>query len=92
MSWIFLQSNLTPVPPCDKRLGLYILKILTGDGAASNSRKEINQLCFKTLTTTMNFRSAVDGKILESNGALFYTTQNVASSLPLEEEPMQTLI
>ena len=39
----------------------------------------------------MNFGSAVDGKILESNGALFSTTQNVASSLPLDEEQMKTL-
>jgi len=40
----------------------------------------------------MNFGSAVDGKILESNGASFSTTQNVASALPLDEEQMQTLV
>ena len=34
----------------------------------------------------------MDGKILESNGALFSTTQNVASSLPIDEEPMQTIL
>ena len=40
----------------------------------------------------MNFGSAADVKILESNGASFSTTQNVASALPLEEEQMQTLV
>ena len=40
----------------------------------------------------MNFGSAADGKILESNGALFSTTQNVASALLLDEEQMQTLV
>ena len=39
----------------------------------------------------MNFRSATEGTILESNGASFSTTQNVASALPLDEEQMQTL-
>ena len=38
----------------------------------------------------MNFRSAADGKILESNEASFSTTQNVASDFPINEEQMQT--
>ena len=88
----FLRMNLPSVPLCAKRLGPYILKLLTDAGAASNSRNEISQACFKTLTLLMNFGSAVDGKILESNGASFSTTQNVASALPLDEEQMQTLV
>ena len=40
----------------------------------------------------MNFRSATNGKILESNGASFYTTKNVASALPLDEEQMKNLV
>ena len=40
----------------------------------------------------MKFGSAADRKIMESNGTLFSTTQNVASSLPLDEEQMQTLV
>ena len=39
----------------------------------------------------MNCRSAADGKILESNGASFSTTQNVASAFTIDEEQMQTL-
>ena len=34
--------------------------------------------------------SAEDSKILESNGALFSETQNVASDFPLDENQMQT--
>ena len=40
----------------------------------------------------MNFRIAADRKILESNGASFSTTQNVACALPIDEEQMQTLV
>ena len=40
----------------------------------------------------MNFGSAADGKILESNGASFSTTQNFARALPLDEEKMKTLV
>ena len=40
----------------------------------------------------MNFGSAADGKILQSNGASFSTTQNAASAFPFDEEPMQTLV
>ena len=40
----------------------------------------------------MNFGSSADGKILESNGALFSKTKNVASALPLDEDKMQTLV
>ena len=40
----------------------------------------------------MNFRSAADSKILESNCALFSTTQSIASALPLDEEQIQTLV
>ena len=76
--------NLPSVPICDKRLGPYILKILTEAGAASNSINQISQECFKNLTLLMNLTSAADGKILESNGASFSTTQNVASALPLD--------
>ena len=78
--------NLPSVSVCAKRLGPYILKLLTDAGAASNSRNEIIQACFKTLTLLMNFKTAADGKILESNGASFSTTQNVASALPIDEE------
>ena len=73
-------------------MGPYILNLLKDAGAASNSRNEIIQALFKTLTLLMKFGSAVDRKILESNGVLFSTTQNVASDLPLDEEPMQTLV
>ena len=82
----FLRINLPSVPLCAKRLGLYILKLLTDAGAASNSRNETYQACFKNLTLLMNFRSAADWKILESNDASFSTTQNIASDLPLDEE------
>ena len=34
----------------------------------------------------MNFRSAVGEEIMESNGASFSTTKNVASALSLDEE------
>ena len=75
--------TLPSVPFFAKRLGPYILKLLTDADAASNSRNEIIQACFKTLTLLMKFKSAADGKIQESNGALFSTTQNVAIALPL---------
>ena len=81
----FLQMNLHSVPLCAKRLGPYILKLVTDDGASSNSINEIIQACFRTLTLLMNFRSATDSKILESNGASFSTTQNVANNLPLDK-------
>ena len=40
----------------------------------------------------MNFSSAANGKILESNGASFSTTQNVASALTFDEEQMKNLV
>ena len=40
----------------------------------------------------MKFGTSGDGKILESNGASFSTTQHIASALPLDEEQMQTLV
>ena len=67
----FLLMNLPSVPLCAKRLGPYILKLLTYAGAKSNSRNEICQEWFKTLTLPMNFRSAADWEILELNGASF---------------------
>ena len=73
-------------------MGPYILNLLTDAGVEYNSRNEIIQACFKTLTLLMNFGSDADGEILESNGLLFSTTQNVASDLPLDEEPMQTIV
>ena len=84
--------NLPSVPLCAKRLGTYILKLLTDSGAASNSINEISQACFKTIILLMNLRSAADKKILESNGVSFFTTQNVDSDLPLDEEQIQTLV
>ena len=84
--------NLPSVPLCAKMTGPYILKLPKDTGAESNSRNKISQACFKTLTLLMNFRSAADGIILESNEALFYMTQNVASALPLDEEQMQTFL
>ena len=71
VSWIFLRMKLTPVPLSAKRLGLYILKLLVDAGAASNSRNEISQSCFKTLTLLMNFRSAADGKSWNQMGHRF---------------------
>ena len=62
------QINLPSVPLSAKSLGPYILKLLTDSGAASNSRNEISQACFKNLTLLMNFRISVNRKILESNG------------------------
>ena len=56
------RMNFPSVPLCDKRLGLYILKLPADAVAASNSRNEIIQEFFKTLTLLMNFRSATDGK------------------------------
>ena len=53
-----LQMNLPSVPLCAKSLGPYILKLLTDDGSASNSRNGIIQSCFKTLTLLMNFTIA----------------------------------
>ena len=73
-------------------MGPYILNLLTDAGAKSNSRNEIIQACFKTLTLLMNFMISADRKILESNEASFSTTQNVASALPLYEEQMQNLV
>ena len=61
----FLRMNLPSVPLCAKRLGLSMFKLLTYGGAVSNSRNEISQSCFKTLTLLMNFRIAADGKSLE---------------------------
>ena len=61
----FLQMDLPSVPLCTKRMGPYILKLLTYDGASSNSGNELSQACFKTITLLMNFGSSVDGKILE---------------------------
>ena len=84
--------NLLSVTLCAKSLGPYILKLLADSGAASNSRDEIIQACFKNITLLMIFRSASDGEILESNEALFSTTQNIASDLPLDEEQMHTLV
>ena len=89
---LFLRMTLPSVPLRDKRMGLYILKLLTNDSALSTSRNEISQACFKTLNIMMNFGSSPDGKILESNGASFSTTQNVARDLPLDEEQMQSLV
>ena len=43
VSWIFLRMDLLSVPLCEKRLGLYILKLLTYAGAASNSINDIIQ-------------------------------------------------
>ena len=40
----------------------------------------------------MNFRSAADGEILESNGASYSTTQIFSSDFPHDEEKMQTLV
>ena len=84
--------NLPSVPLCAKSLGPYILKLLTEAGASSNSINEISRACFKTINLLMNFGSAADGKILQSNGASFSTTQNAASAFPFDEEPMQTLV
>ena len=88
----FLRMNLPSVSLCAKSMGMYILKLLPDAGDSYNSRNEISQVCLKTLTLLMKFGSAADGKILESNGALFSTTQNVASALPLDEEQIQTLV
>ena len=75
---VFPQTNLPSAPLCAERLDPYILKLLKDDGASSNPRNEIIQVW-----------SAADGKILESNEALFSTTQNVASALTLDEEQIQ---
>ena len=40
----------------------------------------------------MKFRSAADGKFLESNRSSCSTTQNVDSALPFGEEQIQTLV
>ena len=92
VSWIFSSKKLPSVRLCEKSLGPYILKLLTDNDASYNSINDIIQSYFKTLNLLMNFGSAVDAKVLESNGSYFSTTQNVTSALPLDEEPMQTLV
>ena len=67
----FLRMNLPSVPLFAKRLGPYILELLTDAGASSNSRNEISQACFKTLTLLMNFGSAADGKYWNQMGHHF---------------------
>ena len=81
----FPRMNLPSVPLCAKSLGPYNLKLLTDSGDASNSKIDLSQACFRTVTLLVNFGSAVDGKILVSNGASFSMTQNVASALPHDE-------
>ena len=82
---IFLRMTLPLVPLRAKSMGPYILKLLIYSGPSHKSRNEIIQALFKTPTLLMKFGSATDKEILESNGASFSTTQNVASDMPLDE-------